>query len=125
MGAIGDSGLRDLLEKYQYDPAIEVAETCQIALQRLNWIGNGRVNDDKLSKSKFTSIDPAPPSEEMNVDQLKDILMDENRSLFDRYRAMFSLRNLGTTESINALGEGRFKIFFYTSFFLFYDIPPS
>lgn len=32
--------------------------------------------------------------------------MDEKESLFARYRAMFSLRNLGTEESIVALAEG-------------------
>lgn len=104
LGAIGDPHLRELLEKYQHDPAIEVAETCQIALQRLNWVAND-VKED-LSKSLYTSVDPAPPSVENDIQQLSKILMDENIPLFDRYRAMFSLRNLGTTESVIALGEG-------------------
>ncbi|PNF36784.1 hypothetical protein B7P43_G11167 [Cryptotermes secundus] len=34
------------------------------------------------------------------------MLKDENLNLFDRYRAMFTLRNLKTSESILALGEG-------------------
>ncbi|KPJ02685.1 Deoxyhypusine hydroxylase [Papilio xuthus] len=106
LGAIGDPNLREILEKYQHDQAIEVAETCQIALQRLNWISNESANDVNLSKSLYTSVDPAPPSTESDVDCLKKTLMDESKSLFERYRAMFSLRNLGTTESINALGEG-------------------
>ncbi|XP_026317532.1 deoxyhypusine hydroxylase [Hyposmocoma kahamanoa] len=104
LGAIGDPHLRELLEKYQHDPAIEVAETCQIALERLNWVAND-VKED-LSKSLYTSVDPAPPSVENDIQQLSKILMDENIPLFDRYRAMFSLRNLGTTESVIALGEG-------------------
>ncbi|CAF4900022.1 unnamed protein product [Pieris macdunnoughi] len=104
LGAIGDPHLQELLEKYQYDSVIEVAETCQIALERLNWIG--KQNSEKLSSSKFLSIDPAPPSTEEDVEVLKNTMMDESKTLFDRYRAMFSLRNLGTTESINALGEG-------------------
>lgn len=106
LGAIGDPNLRELLEKYQHDPAIEVAETCQIALQRLNWVANDSTKEVNLSKSLFTSIDPAPPSSESDVENLKNTLMDESKPLFERYRAMFSLRNLGTTESINALGEG-------------------
>ncbi|CAH3996967.1 unnamed protein product [Pieris brassicae] len=104
LGAIGDPHLQELLEKYQYDSAIEVAETCQIALERLNWIR--KQNSEKLSSSKFLSIDPAPPSTEENFEVLKNTMMDESKTLFDRYRAMFSLRNLGTSESINALGEG-------------------
>ncbi|XP_047529287.1 deoxyhypusine hydroxylase [Vanessa atalanta] len=106
LGAIGDSGLQELLEKYQYDSAIEVAETCQIALQRLKWIAEKNKTENNLSQSRYASIDPAPPSEEVNIDELRKTMMDENKTLFERYRAMFSLRNLGTTESINALGEG-------------------
>ncbi|GBP38382.1 Deoxyhypusine hydroxylase [Eumeta japonica] len=104
LGALGYPELRELLVKYQHDPAVEVAETCQIALQRLAWLAN--VKESNLTYSKYASIDPAPPSPETDVVKLKDILMDEKQSLFARYRAMFSLRNLGTTESINALGEG-------------------
>ncbi|XP_045497573.1 deoxyhypusine hydroxylase [Colias croceus] len=104
LGAIGDPNLIDLLEKYKNDSAIEVAETCQIALQRLSWVAQS--NDEKLSRSKFLSIDPAPPSTEQDIETLKGTMLDESKSLFERYRAMFSLRNLGTTESINALGEG-------------------
>ncbi|XP_075973610.1 deoxyhypusine hydroxylase nero [Anticarsia gemmatalis] len=106
LGAIGDPNLRELLEKYQHDPAIEVAETCQIALQRLNWVANDKEEEKNLSKSLYSSVDPAPPSKEDDVEKLKSTLMDESKTLFERYRAMFSLRNLGTTESINALGEG-------------------
>ncbi|CAB3253664.1 unnamed protein product [Arctia plantaginis] len=104
LGAIGDPKLRDILEKYMEDPAVEVAETCQIALHRLNWVANS--DEESQSKSLYLSVDPAPPSNEKDVDILKAVLMDEKESLFERYRAMFSLRNLGTTESINALGEG-------------------
>ncbi|XP_026725165.1 deoxyhypusine hydroxylase [Trichoplusia ni] len=104
LGAIGDPKLRELLEKYQHDPAVEVAETCQIALQRLNWVAKDE--KEKLSKSLYTSVDPAPPSGESDVENLKNTLIDESKPLFERYRAMFSLRNLGTTESIHALGEG-------------------
>ncbi|XP_068631979.1 deoxyhypusine hydroxylase [Battus philenor] len=106
LGAIGDPNLQEILEKYQNDPAIEVAETCQIALQRLNWIAKGSDKDDNLSRSLYNSIDPAPPSAETNVENLKKTLMDETKTLFERYRAMFTLRNLSTTESIDALGQG-------------------
>ncbi|XP_032519956.2 deoxyhypusine hydroxylase [Danaus plexippus] len=106
LGAIGDPDLKMLLEKYQHDPAVEVAETCQIALQRLHWVANKGSEDTNLSKSRYESVDPAPPSIEDNVEKLQQTMMDETKLLFDRYRAMFSLRNLGTTESINALGQG-------------------
>ncbi|XP_059045359.1 deoxyhypusine hydroxylase [Achroia grisella] len=105
LGAIGDPNLRELLEKYITDPAIEVAETCQIALERLNWVANDS-SKESLSKSPYCSVDPAPPSSDNDVQRLTKILMDENKPLYERYRAMFSLRNMATTDSINALGEG-------------------
>ena len=67
----------------------------------------------------FTSIDPAPPTSELlagkgkpedmtevAVQRLKKRLLDTKLSLFDRYRAMFSLRNIGTDAAIDALAEG-------------------
>ncbi|KAH9631976.1 hypothetical protein HF086_000313 [Spodoptera exigua] len=93
LGAIGDPNLRELLEKYQHDPAVEVAETCQIALQRLNWVANDSSKEVNLSKSLFTSIDPAPPSSENDVENLKNTLMDESKPLFERYRAIALFRH--------------------------------
>lgn len=58
------------------------------------------------SQNPYLSVDPSPPAAETNVPQLKETLMNQNESLFARYRAMFSLRNLGTEEAIVALAEG-------------------
>lgn len=58
------------------------------------------------SNNPYFSVDPSPPAVTKDVPQLKAILMDQKESLFARYRAMFSLRNLGTEESIVALAEG-------------------
>ena len=52
------------------------------------------------------SVDPAPPSESKDTDQLKKELLDEDAGLFQRYRAMFSLRNRGDEKSVLALAEG-------------------
>lgn len=107
LGAIGELSVIPLLEKYRKDPIPEVAETCELALNRLRWLESN--NDAKgLQKNLYSTIDPAPPAEETDVSVLKDILLDESKSLFDRYRAMFSLRNLGTTESTLALTEGNY-----------------
>lgn len=38
--------------------------------------------------------------------QLRDALLDEARPLFERYRAMFALRNVGGKEAALALAEG-------------------
>lgn len=94
-----------LLEKYRKDPVPEVAETCELALNRLRWL-ESNYNAESSQTNPYSTVDPAPPAEITDVDVLKEILLDESKSLFDRYRAMFSLRNLGTAESILALTEG-------------------
>lgn len=40
------------------------------------------------------------------IDELKTILLDENQSLFERYRALFALRNIATDEAVLAICEG-------------------
>lgn len=68
---------------------------------------------------KYTSIDPAPPTSgllsgqpmpedisESNISSLRSKLLDTNVPLFDRYRAMFALRNIGTPAAVDALAAG-------------------
>lgn len=106
LGAIGSPQVKEILEKYLDDPIIEVSETCQIALDRLKWLENEDNNKD-LSKNIYSSVDPSPCDTEKDVEALKKTLLDESETLFNRYRAMFTLRNLRTEDSILALGEGR------------------
>uniref|UniRef100_A0A2K6SPB6 deoxyhypusine monooxygenase n=1 Tax=Saimiri boliviensis boliviensis TaxID=39432 RepID=A0A2K6SPB6_SAIBB len=40
LGAIGDPQVLELLKQYSSDPVIEVAETCQLAVRRLEWLGD-------------------------------------------------------------------------------------
>jgi deoxyhypusine monooxygenase len=54
-------------------------------------------------RSEFDSVDPAPPSNEMNIQNLRKSLCDENERMFLRMRALFSLRNIGGEESVDAL----------------------
>ena len=107
LGAIGDPCVIELLEKYSQDPVIEVSETCQLALQRIKWTQSASSKDKKFKGAElFTSVDPTPPSEVTDVKLLKEQLCNESLPLFDRYRAMFSLRNLNTPESAKALACG-------------------
>lgn len=57
-------------------------------------------------ENPYSSVDPAPPAPRKSVPELREQLLDESLSLFDRYRAMFTLRNLGTEEAVLALGDG-------------------
>lgn len=101
LGAIGDLSVIPILEEYSKDPVVEVAETCQLAVCRLKWLEEFKDS----SKSPYASVDPAPASDSTRLEELKSILTDEEASLFDRYKAMFSLRNLRTKESVLALAE--------------------
>jgi len=105
MGCFDNSNVIGALTTNSQNPRAEIAETCQIALDRLAWL---RKNVSDESSSSYSTIDPAPPLQtQTNIDELKKILLDEkNYSLFDRYRAMFTLRNIGTDEAVLAICEG-------------------
>ncbi|KAG5899353.1 hypothetical protein JTB14_036842 [Gonioctena quinquepunctata] len=102
LGAIGSPESITILEKYKNDKVIEVAETCELAIERVKWLQTQ--NNKKPSENPYHSVDPAPANEIQDVQELKQILLDENKSLFDRYKAMFSLRNLRSKEAVEALG---------------------
>lgn len=82
----------------------QVAETCQLAVKRLEWL---REHGEEPAASPYQSVDPAPPAEETDVAKLREALLDEGRPLFDRYRAMFALRNLGGRDAVLALADGK------------------
>ena len=67
--------------------------------------------------SDFTSIDPAPPlaqgTHKHTIDELQRQLLDTRLPLFNRYRAMFALRDLSSPPdlptaipAVNALASG-------------------
>ena len=43
--------------------------------------------------SEYGSVDPAPPSTEQKIKSLAETLLDEDTRMFERMRAVFSLRN--------------------------------
>lgn len=59
-----------------------------------------------MSDNPFSSVDPAPPSSHESIAEAEQKLLDENVSLFERYRAMFALRNVNTDSSALALTKG-------------------
>ncbi|CAB4012249.1 Deoxyhypusine hydroxylase [Paramuricea clavata] len=109
LGAIGSPQVIDVLTKFLKDDQIEVAETCELALERIKWLQERRKHEEgKISSNPYCSVDPAPPdlSSMDDVDSLRKTLLDESLPLFKRYRALFSLRNIGGTKSVVALAEG-------------------
>jgi deoxyhypusine monooxygenase len=85
-----------VLKRYSMDGSRPVAETCQIALEKMK---EGRA--DVLSV--FGSRDPAFPFEG-SFGEARRVLLDRAEPLYRRYQAMFYMRDLGTDEAIEALG---------------------
>ena len=106
LGAIGSPSVVNTLKQYMKDPSVEVAETCELAIGRIRWFQQHGASDKLESSSPYNSVDPTPPDTETNLDTLRGQLLDETKPLFDRYRAMFTLRNMQTSESVMALSEG-------------------
>lgn len=80
-----------------------MAETCQLAVRRLEWL---QQHSGEPAAGPYLSVDPAPPAEERDLGRLRAALLDEALPLFDRYRAMFALRDVGGKEAALALAEG-------------------
>ncbi|KAG5292162.1 deoxyhypusine hydroxylase [Histoplasma ohiense] len=119
LGALCDSDSLDILRNLRDDknePDV-VRETCDIAVERIEWEMSGRRKAENLKQSDFTSIDPAPPlpmaTDEPSIPDLERTLLDPNLPLFQRYRAMFALRDLASppdlptaVPAVCALAEG-------------------
>lgn len=110
LGAIGDTRALPILKKFEKDDNLEVVrQTCELAVGRIEWENSENGRNEKIAKSSFSSIDPAPPmalDTEENVDKLTEFLNNQKKPLFERYRAMFRLRDLGTTEAVLGLATG-------------------
>jgi len=109
LGAIGSQDSLDVLRKGSVDKNEAVADTCRLAVSRIEWLhaedGSAK-ESSQLSVNPYASVDPAPPSLETDTAALTKTLMDEGEDIFLRYRAMFTLRNKGDPDSINALAKG-------------------
>lgn len=61
------------------------------------------MTEDIPERSEFDSVDPAPPSSERRVPDLREVLCNEDEKMFQRMRALFALRNIGGRDSVEAL----------------------
>ena len=103
LGALRQSDSLPILRRYCDHPAREIRETCQLAVDLIEWSERG----EQTPKSTYLSVDPAPAM--MGVDRIEDLkhtLLDPSKSLFHRYRAMFTLRDLNTDAAALALVAG-------------------
>ncbi|PKI83884.1 deoxyhypusine monooxygenase [Malassezia vespertilionis] len=123
MGAISSPASLPLLQRYlEADPEVSIRETCHLAINKINFDSSEqgkaeRARQEQLEKAHGDAIsaasnaaapiDPAPATvhvpasarAEGNVYSLENVahfrtsLLDNSLPLFERYRAMFALRN--------------------------------
>jgi deoxyhypusine monooxygenase len=106
LGAIGDPSSLEVLSMYRSSEIPDISETCQIAVDLINW-KNGEGKMEPKVSSSYLSVDPAPPlSANLSIADLQSTLLDKSLSLFQRYRAMFTLRNINNDDSALALVQG-------------------
>lgn len=107
LGAIGDMTSIDILQKYLERPGEKtvVTQTCELAIEKIKYENSNTTTQNKV----FNSIDPAPAISTIgDVNKLRATLLDVSLPLFERYRAMFRLRDLApcSLDAIEALSEG-------------------
>ena len=122
LGAIGHADALEVLQRHVDSDIVEIAETCQIALDRVRWAssssskkaaaatgGRAGVVGAADSANPYDSVDPAPPvagAEARSTEELRAALLDTSASLFERYRALFALRNDGSDAAVLAIVDG-------------------
>ncbi|KAH0468242.1 hypothetical protein IEQ34_003275 [Dendrobium chrysotoxum] len=108
LGAIGSEEVVTLLKDTLIeDPILEVQETCELALRRImeqKSIDSGDVTTSKVSP--FYTVDPAmPASLDCSVDQLREVILNEEEGIYERYAALFALRNQGDDAAVRVIIE--------------------
>ncbi|PRW59578.1 deoxyhypusine hydroxylase [Chlorella sorokiniana] len=112
LGAIGTEECLVTVREHVQDPCQEVAHTCQLALQRIEYFKAAEAAhqaaaaaDPNATESRYYSVDPTPAAPASTpLPQLRQSLLNEGEAIFERYRAMFALRNRGGSEAVEALG---------------------
>lgn len=114
LGAIGASESVSVLQKYAMgvDEEEVVRQTCELAVAKIQHeLQEAQAETEtemvEVEMGGYTTVDPAPAfKQDKSIHELRDILLNTSLPLFERYRAMFSLRNLGTHEAIRTLAQG-------------------
>lgn len=112
LGALGEG--RAVLESIVGEDntaPIELVDTCRLSLSVMEWKQNPSNHHEApvgcaCMLNPYSSVDPAPPHpEHVNVPtiELGEILRNSELDLFERYRALFSLRNRGGDDAVQEL----------------------
>ncbi|KAL7053948.1 hypothetical protein AAHC03_026674 [Spirometra sp. Aus1] len=99
--------IRAILSDFVGSSIVELSETCEVGLGRLDWLAMGQHMDSTaaLAEARFpNTVDPAPAfptisaangdvTGSRSISELRSILLNPEEKLFSRYQALFSLRN--------------------------------
>ncbi|TIA87717.1 hypothetical protein E3P99_02995 [Wallemia hederae] len=102
LGAISSLDSLDILRKYaaMTDLDVSIKETCDISIKKIEFDHReGKATDGDNEDNKIPVIDPAPATKSTdvsanNVEELRGVYLNDTLPLFERYRAMFGLRNI-------------------------------
>ena len=105
---LGPDAAAELDEMGVMKVPVELLQTCELALRRMEEVREGRcARGVGEGESAYTSIDPAPPHTNRNVEWNREVLAgrpgregEEIPSLYERYRAMFRLREENDVEGL-------------------------
>ncbi|XP_003376199.1 deoxyhypusine hydroxylase [Trichinella spiralis] len=105
LGAIADPSAISVLSQYKNSAIKEIAQTCELALQRIEWINS---SPDVCLSNGDRTIEPVPPHPEhlrqlLSIENLEMILLDCTAKLWDRYQALFTLKHIGLESDGSAL----------------------
>jgi deoxyhypusine monooxygenase len=114
LGNISSENNLTLLEKFlDYDEEI-IKETCEISVENINWIkatNDGETEGLNKLKLIYHTNDPAPPFNfktnplYSDIQSIRKIMHDEKDTLYNRYRALFTLREFNNDEAVSILCE--------------------
>ncbi|VDD83961.1 unnamed protein product [Mesocestoides corti] len=106
------SHIKALLTEFLTSDAVAVAETCEVGLGRIAWLQQANKTPDPdadRAEAEFpNTVDPSPafpPGTPRSIADLRAVLLSPNRPLFERYQALFSLRNSAVASAVGAGGD--------------------
>lgn len=120
-----EASCRALLREHLQDACVEVRETCELALARIEHVERERErrrrernnNGDEgaaaaattaaapsFEESPYLSVDPTPALPSTTpLPELEALLMDPSKPMFERYQALFAVRNRGGDDGVRVL----------------------
>ena len=112
LGNINFEFNKTLLNKFIDSPLEIIKETCEISIENLNWMNltkNGETEGLHQVNLIYKTNDPAPPfnfkkeTKYSDLDFLSKLMHDPSETKFNRYRAIFTLRELNNDGAVKVL----------------------